>query len=247
MTEMNGLAQALAKLQTRLPEIKKSQEAKVPTKAGGSYSYTYADLAQITRQLMPVLGELGLSFIAKPTTLDGQFVLAYKLLHASGEAEEGFYPLQASSNPQTMGGAITYARRYCLCAVTGIAPDDDDDGAAAQAEALSKQRNTSNGQRQEWRAPTASRPAPAASQDNGPVTQPQLQKMHVLFGQVEWTDKADRLRAASSVAGRELDSSKDLTRDEASRLIDVLQQAANNPDPATRLGELISATSEAGA
>lgn len=134
-TKPASLAEALASLQTKLPRIEKANTADVVTQKG-KYSYTYADLAQISRQLMPILGDLGLSFIAKPTvTADGRFVLAYKLLHTSKETEEGEYPLPTGGTPQSMGSAITYARRYCLCAVTGVAPEDDDDGAAAEAEA----------------------------------------------------------------------------------------------------------------
>lgn len=257
MTETKSLAEAVAVLQTRLPEIKKSQTADVPTKAGGSYSYTYADLAQVTRELMPILGGLGLSFMAKPTLGgDGKFVLAYKLLHVSGESEEGEYPLSSTGTPQAMGAAITYARRYCLCAITGIAPEDDDDGAAAQAEAMG-QRGTAarssqprpkpqqaNGQQAARRAP-ASNPPPLPAEAGDAVTQSQLKKMHALFGQAEWNDRDDRLRAASALAGRELSSSTDLTRDEASRVIDALDRAANSPDPALELSGLISATAGA--
>jgi ERF superfamily len=68
-------------------------------------------------------------------------VLAYRLYHApSGQAIGGDYPL-SSSTPQTMGGAITYARRYCLLAVTGAAPDEDDDDAQAAEQAARAQRN----------------------------------------------------------------------------------------------------------
>jgi hypothetical protein len=253
MTETNGLAQAMAKLQTRLPEIKKSQTADVPTKSGGSYSYSYADLAQVTRELMPILGELGLSFMAKPTLGgDGKFVLAYKLLHVSGEFEDGEYPLSSSGTPQAMGAAITYARRYCLCAITGIAPEDDDDGAAAQAEALG-QRGTAarasqprpraqqpSGQQAARRAP-ASSPPPLPAEAGDAVTQPQLKTMHALFGKAEWTDRNDRLRAASAITGRQLASSTDLTRDEASQVIDALGRIAEDPDPAMRLTELVGA------
>lgn len=236
MTETTSLAQALAILQTRLPKIEKSQKADVPTKNGGSYSYNYADLAQITRLLMPILGDLGLSFIAKPTTTtDGRFVLAYRLLHTSGESEDGEYPLPSGSSPQAIGSAITYARRYCLCAVTGVAPEDDDDGAAAQAEA---ERNRSNG-RQQWRAPDASK-APTAN-GSGEATKPQLQKLHALFSQAGWTDRNDRLRAAAAIVGRELGSATELTRKEASTVIDKLQTITADPDPAIRLQELVGA------
>jgi hypothetical protein len=247
MEKTESLAQAVAVLQTRLPEIKKSQTADT-----GSYKYTYADLAQVTRELMPILGELGLSFMARPTMRDdGKFVLAYKLLHVSGKFEEGEYPLPSSGTPQAMGSAITYARRYCLCAITGIAPEDDDDGAAAQAAAQAqrgtaggtsraRQRPQTNGQQAARREPPSAPPAPP-TQPGGAINQPQMRKMHALFGQVEWTDRADRLRAASAIVGRELDSSTDLTHNEASKVIDTLGRIAADPDPAMRLTELVGA------
>ena len=123
-----SLAAALAELQTQLPKIGKTAEAQYGN---------YADLAAITREVMPKMGALGLSFIARPTLNEnGQFVLLWSLLHASGEHESGQYPLPGmEKGPQALGSAITYARRYALCAVTGVAPDDrsDDDGQAAEA------------------------------------------------------------------------------------------------------------------
>jgi hypothetical protein len=60
------------------------------------------------------------------------FVLAYRLGHVDGGEICGFYPL-GTGTPQQLGSAITYARRYCLCAVTGVAPGgEDDDGAQAE-------------------------------------------------------------------------------------------------------------------
>jgi hypothetical protein len=49
------------------------------------------------------------------------------------EQLDGMYPL-GTGTPQQLGSAITYARRYCLLAVTGLAPDDgsDDDAQAAE-------------------------------------------------------------------------------------------------------------------
>lgn len=159
MTETKNLAEALAKLQTRLPKIDKANTAKVETQKG-RYSYTYADLADITRELMPILGELGLSFTAKPTLNGDRFVLAYRLLHVSGESEDGQYPLPTGGTPQAAGSAITYARRYCLCAVTGVAPDDDDDGAAAESEA----------RRPAQPEPQWERPAPQQNQPSSAAT-----------------------------------------------------------------------------
>jgi len=132
MPETANLAAALAAFQAKIPAVVKSETAKVPTKTGGSYQYTYASLGQVTSIVMPLLGAVGLSFTAKPTVnAAGKFVLAYELKHSSGESDGGEYPLPSSGTPQEYGSAITYARRYTLCSVTGVAPDEDDDGAAA--------------------------------------------------------------------------------------------------------------------
>ena len=131
-------AAAMAELQTRLPRIGKDSAAVMPGKEGrGTWGYKYANLAAVSRELLPVLGSLGLSFTACPTlTGDGKFVLHYELLHeADDRGASGDYPLPASGTPQAIGSAITYARRYCLCAVTGAAAtEDDDDAAAAERE-----------------------------------------------------------------------------------------------------------------
>jgi ERF superfamily len=130
-----SLAAALAELQQQLPRIAKN--------AQGQRS-RYADLAEISHQLLPLLGKLGFAFTACPTMSGEQFVLAYRLYHApSGETIGGDYPLP-SSTPQTMGGAITYARRYCLLAVTGAAPDEDDDDAQVAEEAARAARAQRN-------------------------------------------------------------------------------------------------------
>lgn len=126
-----ALNAALAVVQSQLPRIDKGKTAKVPMKAGGTYTYTYADLADVSAAVLPLLGANGLSFTTWPTLVGNRFVLRYELLHQSGESKGGEYPLPIDAGAQALGSAITYARRYCLCAVTGVAPDDDDDAAAA--------------------------------------------------------------------------------------------------------------------
>jgi ERF superfamily len=134
-----ALAAALAAFQAEVPAVSKTKTAEVQgtTRSGDRYKYTYryADLADVTAAVLPLLGKNGLSFTARPTLLpDNTFVLIYRLMHSSGEYLEGCYLLDASLPPQQIGSAITYARRYTLCAVTGIAAEEDDDAAGAQAE-----------------------------------------------------------------------------------------------------------------
>lgn len=134
-----ALNAALAAVQRDLPRIDKGKTAEVPTKAGGKYTYTYADLADVSAQILPLLGAHGLSFTTWPTLTGNRFVLRYELLHESGESKGGEYPLPSDAGAQALGSAITYARRYTLCAVTGVAPDDDDDAAAADVKRQAEQ------------------------------------------------------------------------------------------------------------
>jgi len=132
MSDHPNLAAALAAFQAELPAVKKTKTAKVEGKEGRrGYEYSYADLADVSQTVLPLLGKHGLSFSSKPTLDErGQFVLAYVLRHAGGDFDAGTYPLP-TGRPQDVGSAITYARRYALCSITGLAAEEDDDGAAA--------------------------------------------------------------------------------------------------------------------
>jgi len=159
MSELNA---ALAALQSELPRIRKADTATVPTKAGGSYSYSYATLTDVSEALLPLLAKHGLSFTAMPTVTDtGGFVLQFVLRHAAGESVTGQWPLKAGDTPQQQGSAITYARRYALLAATGAAPDDDDDGQAASTAKPSTVKDS---------AAKLSQPSVSASKASGPPT-----------------------------------------------------------------------------
>lgn len=130
----DSLAAALAELQKDLPRVVKDKTATVTSqRTGKTHKYSYVGLADVAEAIMPKLGEQGLSFSCRPTLHpEFGFVLAYQLLHTSGEERSGFYPLSLDDGIQARGSAITYARRYCLCAITGVAADEDDDGQAAE-------------------------------------------------------------------------------------------------------------------
>ena len=67
---------------------------------------------------------------------DGRTVLLTRLVHESGEWIGGRYPINpVKQDPQSYGSALTYARRYALMSLVGIAPEDDDGHAASQAPA----------------------------------------------------------------------------------------------------------------
>ncbi|ATY11594.1 hypothetical protein CU254_14845 [Amycolatopsis sp. AA4] len=141
MAEQSELTRALTELQAALPSIGKDQKATVKSDKG-SYTYNYADLADISAAVLPLLSKVGLAWTTRPTVEDGKFVMRYQLRHVSGEMLEGTYPLPAASRPQEIGSAITYARRYALCAVTGVAPANDDQDAAQVERAMQSRERT---------------------------------------------------------------------------------------------------------
>jgi len=223
-----SLAEALITLQANLPHIRKDDEAQV-----GTRTYRYTNLATLHAAIFPLLAPLGLAWICKPTIRDdGQFVLRYMLKHApTYEYEDGDYPLPASGTPQQIGSAITYARRYTLTAVLGIAPaEDDDDGQAAETAAnwhapanpSSRKATRSRGQLSddEWTA------VPRGDEDRpGTIGQDQMTRIHMRFTKLGITDRKDRLAYVMSVLDLpELGSSRDLSMKQAAELIEHMEE-----------------------
>jgi hypothetical protein len=126
MSDESQLAKALTAFHTELPKVGKGS-------TNPAFKSRYADLADIVSVVLPALAKQGLAWITTPRVSDDGFVLEYELRHTSGEAVKGSWPLPdpEKATPQQMGSAVTYAKRYTLSAVTGIAPDEDDDGNAA--------------------------------------------------------------------------------------------------------------------
>ena len=130
MTTHETLAAALAAAQAAMPAIVKDRVAKI----GPGREYRYADLATILATVRPVLGAHGLALTQRTQIRGEAIVLLTELRHASGEVLDSEYPVAAiGARHQDMGGALTYARRYALCGLVGIAADEDDDGASAPA------------------------------------------------------------------------------------------------------------------
>jgi hypothetical protein len=93
----------------------------------------YADLPAVIDAVKGPLNEAGIIFIQSPAPSDdGKLHLTTRLIHESGEWIEStaVTPLQ-KSDPQGVGSAITYMRRYSLAAITGLYQDDDDGNAAS--------------------------------------------------------------------------------------------------------------------
>lgn len=92
----------------------------------------YASLATVRDTVTPVLAKQGLSVLQLLGQKEGGITCETVLLHSSGQwiSETLFMP-SAKQDAQGFGSAITYARRYALMAICGVAGDEDDDAEGA--------------------------------------------------------------------------------------------------------------------
>lgn len=108
------------------------------TAQAGNRTYKYLNLATILKTIKPVFEKHGLAFSQRVT-----FSNEGEARQVIGKVETIIfddkdqmiacsYPFFVTGDPQQVGSAITYARRYSLYAVLGIFPDKDDDGAYAK-------------------------------------------------------------------------------------------------------------------
>jgi hypothetical protein len=93
----------------------------------------YATLPGVLQCVRPLLAKHKLAVTQAPDIREGKLVMFTRLMHADGEVIESAMPLPESTNMQAMGSAMTYARRYALTALLGVAGDEDDDGNATSS------------------------------------------------------------------------------------------------------------------
>lgn len=130
MAAAESLLAAVLAVQKEAPPIAKSA-------TNPHFKSKFAPLDEIVQTIDPILHKHGLVWMTLPVRDEhGDPALRYRLAHApTGETVEGTMPLLLSKkDAQGQGSAITYARRYALCAVLNLVADDDDDGGRAAAE-----------------------------------------------------------------------------------------------------------------
>jgi hypothetical protein len=123
-----GIAAALASAQGAMGKALKSSD-------NPHFKSKYADLASVIDACMPALTSHGIAVI-QPTGENeiGRYVKTILIHGNSGETLECTVPLIiGKQDMQGYGSAVTYARRYGLMSMAGIAPADDDGNAAAKA------------------------------------------------------------------------------------------------------------------
>ena len=193
---MKEIAAALCKFQASISNV--PFDAQNP-----HFKNKYASLAGILDHIRKPMSECGLC-VSQSVMRDSVTTV---LLHVSGEnlmAETAILCSQPN-NPQAYGSAITYSRRYALSAILGIAADDDDDAQTAVKPTTPPKQNN---------------PLPAPPAAPKPAISQQAKLMFALSNECGWS--TETLKGyISAQTGKA--SSKDLTPQEISKIIDHLQ------------------------
>lgn len=130
---ISELAKALSKAQAEMSGAKKSSN-------NPFFKSKYADLKEVIECVKEPFADNGLSFVQFPISNDGFAGVETVIMHSSGEWISNEYMLKVSKNdPQGIGSAITYARRYALQAACGV-PSEDDDAESAMGRSTKQKK-----------------------------------------------------------------------------------------------------------
>lgn len=209
-------SESIAALATALAEAQGEIENATKNSQNPHLKNRYADLAEILNTVRPVLSRHGLAVSQHPAFADNMVQVETILLHKSGEwmASTITTPVQ-KADPQGVGSAVTYARRYSLAAIVGLSQEDDDGHAATKGKP--------------GQAPhQAQRPAPQP-QPSAPdplITDAQRKHIMAIYG---GTERADRLADANEILQKAkpgcpvIKSFSELTARQADYLINKLE------------------------
>jgi hypothetical protein len=200
---LDKIAPALAKAQAQYATVAKSKTVKLP-----SYSYAYADLADIMSMLRKPLADAGLFVLHFTRETESGLMLETRVVHTSGQFVASELPLTGNS-PQALGGDMTYKRRYSLC-LLGVVTDEDVDGMPAEAEAKARPRKRAKASERVEKALAE----PKAEKDREIATLggwwANIQRI-MAEGGVVTDPKAQKTILAGMVGAAGCESSKDLT------------------------------------
>ena len=139
---VGALAAALAKAQAEIANPEKSLTATIvsPFPREAMRTFRYAPLSSGLDLVRKCLGQHEIATV-QSTAIDSSLIrLTTTLVHASGEwvsSDWPVCPVSETATPHRLGAALTYARRYALFTLVGIAGEDDLDASDLPAAGLS--------------------------------------------------------------------------------------------------------------
>lgn len=108
------------------------------TNTNPHFKSKYADLNACIDAVIDSLNANGIGLVQRTHQDDTGVSVETLFVHESGESMSGgtLHVPASKQDPQGYGSALSYARRYSLCAACGIAPEDDDGNAASKPTAV---------------------------------------------------------------------------------------------------------------
>jgi hypothetical protein len=166
------IATALVGFHSQMDKVSKSS-------TNPYFKSKYADLATILKAIADPLNENGLAIVQFP---EGQNELTTRVIHTSGEWMQATYtmPVAKQNDPQALGSAISYQRRYSLMAVLSLTIADEDDDA-------NKASGRTNGQ--------------AVSAPNVPTKEEKQMLMNLLSGSTIEPNTDNWMKAFNTISG----------------------------------------------
>ena len=210
--EIGELAAALAAAQATFTFASKDSTAAM----GNAGKRKYADLQSVLEAVREGLTANGLAVVQAPMPAENGIKLRTTLAHKSGQwmASELCLPQDKMGGVQGMGSALTYARRYALAAMVGIAQDDDD-GETAMQESRKAQKQRVQQTRQQ------------AAENNPDAPSPEMfRALMAALTERGCKEREEYLAELSGFFGREVKSSKELTTAEISEYLNACNGAA---------------------
>lgn len=131
--EIVEMSANIAEWAAAFPLAQKDMGDVIKSKRNEHFRSKYAELSDVIDAVMPALNEHGFS-VLQPVAVNnaGNVCVTTMVLHKSGQWLRSTLQMKpVKPDPQGVGSAITYARRYALQAVAGVAPEDDDGNGAS--------------------------------------------------------------------------------------------------------------------
>lgn len=224
--EIGELAGALAEAQAELsPAVKNAQNPHLKNR--------YADIAAVYEAIRETLPKHGLAVSQMVLPHDSKARVRTLLMHKSGQwiASECLMPIDGRGGPQGMGSAITYARRYSLSAIVGVVSEDDDDAEAAQGFQQGRQRQQYQQRQQQTQQPRtqqAQQPRQAQAENSNTMTSAQSKALMAHLTKKHGNNREAYLADLSEFFGREIKSSRELTKSDVQKYLDSIFNGENN-------------------
>lgn len=173
--DQDAFGPAFLEAQRKFGSLTTNARAEIPTKTGGAFRYSYADLSAVHAVVGPALHDAGIYWQQHPGVgrASNETIVTTLLVHADSSQwveSDITVPIGSPGGAQQHGSAITYARRYALVAICGL-DIEDDDGAAAQPQPVVRTKGPSGEPKSSTnrRAESQSKPTEVPAQPNPAV------------------------------------------------------------------------------